>query len=292
MKLKKRKSLIILTLIAAFTLVLSACGANNGGNATGNGNAAGTADNDQAQNQAGSNLLEQIKGKGKITIGLMGTYAPYNFVNENNEVDGYDADLSKEIAKRIGVEANFVTGEFSGLIEGLQKGKYDALVSQVTITDDRKKSIDFSDPYVKNDVSIIVKDNNDSIQSVDDFKGKKVGVALGTNDEAYLRDEVLPKVGDFEIVTYNDNLNALMDLNNGRIDATINNVFALKPLIEKNNLKLKTVGEPLKSDFAGVAMPKNSPELQEAVNKALQEIKDDGTLKTLYNKWFDVDPNF
>ncbi|MNI70525.1 Cystine-binding periplasmic protein precursor [compost metagenome] len=83
-----------------------------------------------------------------------------------------------------------------------------------------------------------------------------------------------------------------MDLNNGRIDVTINNVFALKPLIESNNLKLKTVGEPLKSDFAGVAMPKNNPDLQEAVNKALQEIKDDGTLKTLYNKWFDVDPNF
>ncbi|MNP63190.1 Cystine-binding periplasmic protein precursor [compost metagenome] len=69
-------------------------------------------------------------------------------------------------------------------------------------------------------------------------------------------------------------------------------MFALKPLIESNNLKLKTVGEPLKSDFAGVAMPKNNPDLQEAVNKALQEIKDDGTLKTLYNKWFDVDPNF
>ncbi|MDN4068603.1 transporter substrate-binding domain-containing protein [Paenibacillus sp. FSL R5-0407] len=291
MKSRKRKSLFFMTLIAALTLVLSACGNNAGNNAS----QTPPAGNDQAQNESnasGGKLLEQIKSKGKITIGLMGTYAPYNFVNENNEVDGYDADLSKEIAKRIGVEANFVTGEFSGLIEGLQKGKYDALVSQVTITEDRKKSIDFSEPYVKNDVSIIVKDNNDSIQSVEDFKGKKVGVALGTNDEAYLRDEVLPKVGDFEIVTYNDNLNALMDLNNGRIDATINNVFALKPLIESNNLKLKTVGEPLKSDFAGVAMPKNNPDLQEAVNKALQEIKDDGTLKTLYNKWFDVDPNF
>lgn len=291
MKSRKRNPLFFITLIAAMVLVISACGNNAGNNAS----QTPPAGNDQAQNESnasGGKLLEQIKSKGKITIGLMGTYAPYNFVNENNEVDGYDADLSKEIAKRIGVEANFVTGEFSGLIEGLQKGKYDALVSQVTITEDRKKSIDFSEPYVKNDVSIIVKDNNESIQSVEDFKGKKVGVALGTNDEAYLRDEVLPKVGDFEIVTYNDNLNALMDLNNGRIDATINNVFALKPLIESNNLKLKTVGEPLKSDFAGVAMPKNNPDLQEAVNKALQEIKDDGTLKTLYNKWFDVDPNF
>ncbi|MEF2967613.1 transporter substrate-binding domain-containing protein [Paenibacillus sp. M1] len=289
----KKKNFLLLTLFTALILVLAACG--NAGNPGNTGNTVEPPSNNEAQNgtaPTGGNSLETIKSKGKITIGLMGTYAPYNFVNENNEVDGYDADISKEIAKRLGVEAEFVTGEFSGLIEGLQKGKYDALVSQVTITDERKQSIDFSEPYVKNDVSIIVKDNNDSIQSVEDFKGKKVGVALGTNDEAYLRDEVLPKVGEFEIVTYNDNLNALMDLNSGRIDATINNVFALKPLIESNNLKLKTVGDPLKSDYAGVAMPKGSAELQEAVNQALQEIKDDGTLKTLYNKWFDVDPNF
>lgn len=290
MNMKKKKPLLILSVITALTLLLSACGGNSQGEtptASGGNNAAA-----EKGNNAKSNLLEQIKSKGKITIGLMGTYAPYNFVNEKNEVDGYDADISKEIAKRMGVEAEFVTGEFSGLIEGLQKDKYDALVSQVTITDERKQSIDFSEPYVKNDVNIIVQGDNSSIQKIEDFKGKKVGVALGTNDETYLREEVLPKVGNFEIVTYNDNLNALMDLNTGRIDATINNVFALKPLIEKNHLNLKTVGEPLKSDFAGVAMPKNSPELQAAVNKALQEMKTDGTLKTLYNKWFGVDPNF
>ncbi|TYA15281.1 amino acid ABC transporter substrate-binding protein [Paenibacillus faecis] len=283
--MKKKTSILSSILIMALTLILAACGNNaakpNPPAQSGNPNQA-----------AGGNSLERIKSKGKMTIGLMGTYAPYNFVNENNEVDGYDADLSKEIAKRLGVEAEFVTGEFSGLIEGLKQGKFDALVSQVTITDERKQSIDFSEPYVKNDVSIIVKESNNNIQSVEDFKGKKVGVALGTNDEAYLRDEVLPKVGTFEIVTYNDNLNALMDLNNKRIDATINNVFALKPLIEKNNLKLKTVGKPLKSDYAGVAMPKNSPELKDAVDQALKEIKEDGTLKTLYNKWFGVDPNF
>lgn len=241
---------------------------------------------------AGSaNALEQIKKSGKIRIGLMGTYAPYNFINDKREVDGFDADIAKAVAKHIGVEVEFITGEFSGLIEGLQKDKYDALVSQVTITDDRKQKMDFSTPYVKNAVNVIVKSDNTSIQKIEDFKDKKIGVGLGTNDEKYLRDVAMPKVGKFEIATYNDVITSLQDLNVGRIDATINNVFALKPLIEKNHFDVKAVGEPIKEDVAGIAIRKNNPELLAAINKALEEMKSDGTFKEIFKKWFDVEPN-
>ncbi|MBG9733857.1 transporter substrate-binding domain-containing protein [Paenibacillus alvei] len=241
---------------------------------------------------AGSaNALEQIKKSGKIRIGLMGTYAPYNFINDKREVDGFDADIAKAVAKHIGVEVEFITGEFSGLIEGLQKDKYDALVSQVTITDDRKQKMDFSTPYVKNAVNVIVKSGNTSIQKIEDFKDKKIGVGLGTNDEKYLRDVAMPKVGKFEIATYNDVITSLQDLNVGRIDATINNVFALKPLIEKNHFDVKAVGEPIKEDVAGIAIRKNNPELLAAINKALEEMKSDGTFKEIFKKWFDVEPN-
>ncbi|EJW17817.1 transporter substrate-binding domain-containing protein [Paenibacillus alvei] len=241
---------------------------------------------------AGSaNALEQIKKSGKIKIGLMGTYAPYNFINDKREVDGFDADIAKAVAKHIGVEVEFITGEFSGLIEGLQKDKYDALVSQVTITDDRKQKMDFSTPYVKNAVNVIVKSDNTSIQKIEDFKDKKIGVGLGTNDEKYLRDVAMPKVGKFEIATYNDVITSLQDLNVGRIDATINNVFALKPLIEKNHFDVKAVGEPIKEDVAGIAIRKNNPELLAAINKALEEMKSDGTFKEIFKKWFDVEPN-
>lgn len=241
---------------------------------------------------AGSaNALEQIKKSGKIKIGLMGTYAPYNFINDKREVDGFDADIAKAVAKHIGVEIEFITGEFSGLIEGLQKDKYDALVSQVTITDDRKQKMDFSTPYVKNAVNVIVKSNNTSIQKIEDFKDKKIGVGLGTNDEKYLRDVAMPQVGKFEIATYNDVITSLQDLNVGRIDATINNVFALKPLIEKNHFDVKAVGEPIKEDVAGIAIRKNNPELLAAINKALEEMKSDGTFKEIFKKWFDVEPN-
>ncbi|EHQ64299.1 cystine transporter subunit [Paenibacillus dendritiformis C454] len=239
-----------------------------------------------------ANALEQIKKAGKIRVGLMGTYAPYNFLNDKHEVDGFDADVAKEVAKRLGVEVEFITGEFSGLIEGLQKNKYDALVSQVTITEDRKKLMDFSTPYVKNAVNVIVKSDNATIQKIEDFKDKKIGVGLGTNDEKYLRDVAMPKVGTFEIATYNDVITSLKDLDVGRIDATINNVFAIKPLIEKNQFKVKAVGEPIKEDFAGIAIRKNNPELLDAINKALAEMKSDGTFTEIFHKWFDVDPNF
>lgn len=252
----------------------------------------GTATNTPASTSAASaDLLASIKKSGKIKIGLMGTYAPYNFLNDKHEVDGFDADVSKEVAKRLGVQADFITGEFSGLIEGLQTGKYDALVSQVTITDDRKKTMDFSTPYVKNSVSVIVKSDNTSVKAIEDFKGKKIGVGLGTNDETYLRNDVLPKVGTFNIVTYNDVITSLTDLNAGRIDATLNNIFAIQPLVENNHFQIKTVGPSVKDDFAGIAIRKNNPQLLDALNKALADMKTDGTFKQIFQKWFKVDPN-
>ncbi|NHN32743.1 transporter substrate-binding domain-containing protein [Paenibacillus agricola] len=283
MSIKVKQSFRAVMLVSAIALVLASCSTKSTQTpeTMPNNTPAGTS----------ANLLDNIKKSGKINIGLMGTYAPYNFLNDKHEVDGFDADVAKEVAKRMGVEVEFITGEFSGLIEGLQKDKYDALVSQVTITEDRKKTMDFSTPYIKNSVNVIVQEGNTTIQSVEDFKSKKIGVGLGTNDEKYLRETLIPKVGDFEIVTYNDVITSLTDLNIGRIDATINNMFAITPLVEKNQIKIKAVGEAIKDDFAGIAIRKNNPELLGAVNNALDEMKSDGTFKEIFQKWFGVDPN-
>nr|WP_240793349.1 transporter substrate-binding domain-containing protein [Psychrobacillus vulpis] len=234
--------------------------------------------------------LKVVQDKGEMVVGIMGTYAPYNFMNKDKAYDGFDVDIAKELAKRLNVEAKFVAQDFSGLIPGLQKGKFDILVSQVTITEDREKQIDFTDPYITNDVKVIVKDDNTSIQSVEDFKGKKIGVGLGTNDEAYLRNDLIPQVGDFKINTYDDVITTLKDLDAGRIDATINNVYALKPIIEENGFKVKAVGEPIKSDKAAVAVKKGNTELVDALNKALSDMKKDGTYKEIFVKWFDEEP--
>lgn len=220
----------------------------------------------------------------------MGTYAPYNYLDKDKQYTGFDVDIAKEVAKRLDKKAKFVAQDFSGLIPGLQKGKFDMLVSQVTITDDRKKQVDFTEPYITNEVKAIVKDDNTTIKSAEDFKGKTIGVGLGTNDEAYLRNDLMKKVGEFKINTYDDVITTLKDLNVGRIDATINNVFALKPIVEENGYKIKAVGGALKSDKAGIAVKKGQTELVDQLNKALNDMEKDGTYTKIYKKWFNEEP--
>ena len=266
-----KKSILLIALLTTVALILGACGKDS-------------------TEEIDKNSLQAIQDKGELTVGIMGTYAPYNFMNADKEYDGFDVDIAKELANRLGIEAKFVAQDFSGLIPGLQKGKFDMLVSQITITDDRIKQIDFTEPYITNYVKVIVNEDNTTITSVEDFKGKKIGVGLGTNDEAYLRNELLPKVGEFQINTYDDVITTLKDLDAGRIDATINNSYALKPVIEESGFKIKAVGEPIKSDKAAVAVKKGNTELVEALNTALVEMKEDGKYREIFVKWFDEEP--
>lgn len=271
--IKRKFAMVTITALAVFGLVLSACGGNSDSGTT------------------ASNELEQIKKAGVIKVGTMGTYPPYTFLNDKKEVDGFDPDIAKEIAKRLGVTAEFTTQDFSGLIPSLQAEKFDIVISQVTITDERKKQIDFTDSYITNNVKIIVNTKNTDITKLEDFNGKTIGVGLGTNDETYLRTEVLPKVGDFKIKTYDDVITSLKDLDAGRIDATINNLYALKPIVDENGFQIKAVGEPIKSDMAGVALRQDNAELRDAMNKALADMKADGTYDTLFKKWFNETPD-
>jgi len=292
LKSKKSRNPLFLTLSAVLLVVLAltGCGSNNNGNNAPSSAPSNNAANGGSSANADSNLLNEIKTAGVIKVGLMGTYAPYNFLNENKEIDGFDADIAKEVAKRLGVKVEFAPQEFSGLIPSLQAGKIDAIISQVTITDERKQQIDFTQPYITNEVKIIVKEDNDSITKLEDFKGKNIGVGLGTNDESYLRNDVLPQVGNFEIKTYDDVITSLQDLNAGRIDATINNLYALKPIVDKNGYKIKAVGDAIKSDQAGIAIRKNNPEFLAALDQALTDMKADGTYNTIFQKWFGEEP--
>ncbi|KON70595.1 cysteine ABC transporter substrate-binding protein [Peribacillus butanolivorans] len=274
--MKKKYSYLTLVLLLAFTLILSACGSKD--------------DKASENKESSADLLQQIKDRGTLKVGLMGTYQPYNFLNDKKEMDGFDADIAKEMAKRLGVDVEFVSQEFSGMVAGLQTKKFDAVISQMTITDERKKQMDFTEPYITNHVKVIVQEDNNSIKSVKDFKGKNIGVGLGTNDETYLRTELLPEVGDFTIKAYDDVITSLKDLDSGRIDATINNMYALKPVVESNGFKIKAVGEPVKSDKAGIAIRKGNESLLKELNKHLADMKEDGTYNEIFVKWFGEEP--
>ncbi|WP_442857380.1 substrate-binding periplasmic protein [Bacillus sp. FJAT-42315] len=271
----KRNKFLSVILLLAFAALLSACSSDKP---------------KESKEEGQESLLNQIKEEGKLQVGLMGTYPPYNFLNDQKEMDGFDADIAKEVAKRLGVEVEFVAQEFSGMIAGLQTEKFDAVISQMTITDERKEQMGFSDPYITNHVKVIVAENNNDVKTVEDFKGKDIGVGLGTNDETYLRTTLMPEVGEFNIKTYDDVITSLKDLDAGRIDATINNMYAIKPVVEKNGFKIKAVGEPIKSDQAGIAVRKGNEELVTELNKILADMKADGTYKEIYVKWFDEEP--
>lgn len=262
--------------IAVLALVVSACG---------------SATKDNSTSTEGGDLLQHVKDAGALKVGVMGTYQPYNFINEDKEIEGFDVDIAKVIAKGLDVKVEFVSQEFSGMVAGLQTGKFDMVASQMTITDDRKKEMLFSDPYITNEVKVIVKEDNTEITSVNDFAGKDIGVGLGTNDETYLRNELMPEVGEFNIRTYDDVITSLKDLDAGRIDATINNMYALRPIIETNGFKIKAVGEPVKSDQAGVAVKLGNEAFIEEVDKILADIKADGTYDEIFMKWFGEEPS-
>src|SRR5213080_1331764 len=159
----RKQSLIVLTLLLTFSLLLTACGTSSNNNATNKGNGSKT------------DLLQQVQDRGVLKVGVMGTYQPYNFLNKDKQMDGFDVDIAKEVAKRLGVKVEFVAQEFSGMIAGLQTKKFDTVISQMTITDERKKQMDFSDPYITNNVKVIVRQDNNTIKSVTDFKGKNIG---------------------------------------------------------------------------------------------------------------------
>lgn len=262
--------------IAVLALVVSACG---------------SATKDSSTSTEGGDLLQHVKDAGVLKVGVMGTYQPYNFINEDKEMDGFDVDIAKEIAKGLDVKVEFVSQEFSGMVAGLQTEKFDIVASQMTITDDRKKEMLFSEPYITNEVKVIVTEDNTEITSVKDFAGKDIGVGLGTNDETYLRNELMPEVGEFNIRTYDDVITSLKDLDAGRIDATINNMYALRPIIEANGFKIKAVGEPVKSDQAGVAVKLGNEAFIEEVDKILADIKADGTYDEIFMKWFGEAPS-
>lgn len=278
--MKKRTGFLVLATVALF---LTACG----GEGATNESSAMTESSSQTET---TDLLQQVQDAGVIKVGLMGTYQLYNFLNENQEMDGFDADIAKEIAKGLDVDIEFVSQEFSGMIAGLKANKFDMVVSQMTITEDRKKEMLFSDPYITNQVKVIVSETNTDILSVNDFPGKQIGVGLGTNDETYLRTVLMPEVGDFEIRTYDDVITSLKDLDAGRIDATINNLYALKPVIETNGFKIKAVGDPVKSDQAGIAVNLGNETFIAEVNRILAEIKEDGTYRDIFVKWFGEEP--
>ncbi|SEP76829.1 cystine transport system substrate-binding protein [Faunimonas pinastri] len=230
--------------------------------------------------------LDEVKSRGALVVGLEGTYPPFSFQDESGNLVGFEVDLSKALADKMGVKAQFQPTKWDGILAALQSGRLDVVVNQVTITDERKKTISFSDPYTVSGIQIIVRKGEESkINKPDDLQGKAVGVGLGTNYEQWLRQNE-PKA---EVRTYDDDPTKISDLVSGRIDAVLNDRLVAADLVKKSGGTIVGAGEPFSKQEAGIAIAKGNPELLAAVNKALGELRQDGTLAEISDKWFGTD---
>lgn len=235
-----------------------------------------------------ADTLAEAKQKGKLVVGFEGTYPPYNFKDKDGTFKGYDVDVADAIAKKLGVKPEFVATEWAGIIAGLLSNRYDAIVAQMTVTDERKKQVDFSEPYTIYGPMLIVHKDNTAIKSYKDLGGKTIGVTLGTNFEK-LANSWKGQGISVTVRTYPGMQEYLSDLAAKRIDAAMTDAVAPAVAIKERSLPLKQVGGPIEREAQAIAVRKGNPELLAAINKALGEMKADGSLKQLSLKWFGID---
>lgn len=232
-------------------------------------------------NQSNGNIGEDynLVTPGKLTIVSSGGFVPFTDM-ENGEMVGYDIDVGREIAKILGLEPVFKKAEFSGMITGIQTGRYDIAINSHTITDERKKQVSFSHPYYYSG-SMIFSAPGSNVKTVDDLKGATV--ALNRSSNYYIEAQAYTDKFDF----YDDDLRALQAVAEGHGDAGITDAISGKTAIE-NGLKLEAHQQFSKTEQA-IPMAKDNEKLLEAVNKAMDELKANGKLKELSIKWIGFD---
>ena len=229
--------------------------------------------------------LQKIKDSGSISVGLEGTYPPFSFVDTDGKLTGFEVELSEALAKELGVKARLQPTKWDGILAALESKRLDIVVNQVTISDERKKKYDFSEPYTVSGIqALVLTKNKDTIKTAQDLAGKKVGVGLGTNYEQWLKDNVPKAI----IKTYDDDPSKFQDLRVGRIDAILIDRLAALEYAKKAKDTV-AAGDAFSRQEAGVTLRKGEPELLDAINTALDALRADGTLKKLSEKYFEAD---
>jgi cystine transport system substrate-binding protein len=228
--------------------------------------------------------LDQVKQAGVLRIGTEGTYAPFTFHDSTGALVGFDVEIGREIAERLGVAAEFVEGPWDGLIAGIDANRYDVVINQVGITEERKAKYDFSEPYIASKAALVVRGDNEAIKGFDDLAGKRAAQTLTSNYAALAREH------GAEIVATEGFDQSIALVLQGRADATINDSLSFFDFKEQQpKADVKIVATEADADFSGVLLAKGKPELLEAINAALASIKEDGTYAAISERYFGED---
>lgn len=270
--MKKFYALFIIVL----ALVLVACSNNEEGKVE-------NEDADEAASEE-SNLLEEIKASGVLKIGTEGTYAPFTFHDDSGKLTGYDVEVIEELANRLGVEPEFYETQWDAMFAGLDAERFDVIANQVGIREDRLEKYDFSEPYTRSAAVLLVHEDNDEISSFEDIDGRKAAQTL-TSNYGQLAEELGAEIEKVE------GFNQAVDLvASKRVEGTFNDkLSALDFLHQRPDAPIKIAAEADDVSVIGFMFRKGHEELVDEFNRILKEMREDGTLKQISEKWFGED---
>ncbi len=271
------RRVLVASLAALLLTTTVACGgdttSSTGSAAAGSGNSAAAAD---------LGTLEP----GTIRVASVGDSKPYTFTDASGNFTGFDVELFKDVAHRAGVDNVIFTGQdFSGLLAAVANGQFDVGVAAIGITDERKKTVDFSDGYLAGYLTVLAP-KSANLTDVAQLNGKRLGVVQGTLQETY----AVTNFPDVQLVRFPDNNSAVLAVNSGSVDAHFLDYEAAKDYTSKYPDLAAAINIPSFDAPAGFAVRKGNTKLLDALNKGLAEAMEDGTWKTLYQKWFPGSP--
>lgn len=231
---------------------------------------------------ASEDLLARVKTSGLLRVSNTQASPPWSFIDERNQVSGYDVDVANDLAKRMSItRVEFIASNFQNFIPGVQSDRFDIVIAGQTVTEERRTQVDFSIPYQVNGVSIFVNAANDAIKGQPDLAGKRIGVSAGSTQERFARE----RIPNADVRTYENAILALTDLHIGRIDAALFSRFVGAYLAERNRLKVKPVPDFLNFEINAMSFKRGQSTFKAEVDRSINAMIADRTLTSISKKW-------
>lgn len=235
---------------------------------------------------SGKKSSEQAKPtqneKISIILGTNAEFPPFEFMNDKGEVDGFDIALMKAVAQEINADIKIENMEFKSLIGSIETGKINLIAAGMTITDERKQSVDFSTPYYEATQKIILRKDDTAIKTKEDLVGKKIAVQEGTTGDVYVTD----KIKDSKVSRFKKGVDAVMDLINKRVDAVVIDKSPAEEYVKANKDAVYSIDSNFDIEEYGIAVKKGDTKLLNAVNDGIKKLKENGTYDKLLKEYF------